>query len=72
MPTNLFILIFVASPVDYARNRHAALYVEFESYAQNAKAGSQTALDAPADLKSSLMEVVGASEVVFFLLFGLF
>ncbi|KAJ5726183.1 uncharacterized protein N7483_007540 [Penicillium malachiteum] len=30
MPTTLSILVFVASPLDYARYRHTALYFEFE------------------------------------------
>lgn len=38
MPTNLFILIF-APPLNYARDRYASLYFEFESYAQIAKTG---------------------------------
>ncbi|EPS26906.1 hypothetical protein PDE_01846 [Penicillium oxalicum 114-2] len=30
MPSKLSILVFIASPLDYARYRHAALYFEFE------------------------------------------
>lgn len=45
MATHLSILVTVASPLDYARYRHAALYFEFEN---------------DESLKSSLMEVVGA------------
>lgn len=42
---NLSILVTVASSLDYARYRHAALYFEFEG---------------PESIKSSLMEVVGS------------
>ncbi|KAJ5296903.1 uncharacterized protein N7443_007796 [Penicillium atrosanguineum] len=45
MPTHLSVLITVASPLDYARYRHASLYLEFEN-------GER--------LKSALMEVVGS------------
>lgn len=45
MPTHLSILVSVASPLDYARYRHASLYFEFEN--DNC-------------LKSALMEVVGS------------
>lgn len=58
MPTNLSILIFVASPLDYARYRQAALYFEFESYAHDAETGSEVAVETPSHLRSSLIEVV--------------
>ncbi|KAJ6031494.1 hypothetical protein N7540_002226 [Penicillium herquei] len=35
MPTTLSILVFVASPLDYARYRHTALYFEFEQEGQD-------------------------------------
>jgi hypothetical protein len=47
MPIKLSILVFVASPLDYARYRHTALYIEY---------------DAPnPGVKSSLAEVVGST-----------
>lgn len=46
MPTHLSILVSVASPLDYARYRHAALYFKFDN-------GTEA-------IKSSLMEVVGS------------
>ncbi|KAJ5613756.1 hypothetical protein N7528_007410 [Penicillium herquei] len=42
MPTALSILVFVASPLDYARYRHTALYFEFE---QDAQQGSDSGID---------------------------
>lgn len=60
MPTNLFILIFVAGPVDYARYRPAALYFEFESYAHD-ETGTMVGVETPTHLKSLLMEVVGSN-----------
>ncbi|KAJ5711042.1 hypothetical protein N7488_005198 [Penicillium malachiteum] len=42
MPTALSILVFVASPLDYARYRHTALYFEFE---QDAQLGSDSRTD---------------------------
>ncbi|KAJ5738540.1 hypothetical protein N7493_001695 [Penicillium malachiteum] len=42
MPTALSILVFVASPLDYARYRHTALYFEFE---QDAQQGSDSRSD---------------------------
>ncbi|CAL5866468.1 uncharacterized protein PFLUO_LOCUS676 [Penicillium psychrofluorescens] len=49
MPTTLSILVYVASPLDFARYRHTALYFQFPA---------ETASEA--DLKSSLMEIVGS------------
>ena len=46
MPIKLSILVSVASPLDYARYRHTALYIEY---------------DANTDIKSSLAEVVGST-----------
>ncbi|KAJ5885157.1 hypothetical protein N7495_009667 [Penicillium taxi] len=42
MPTNLFILIFTAKPLDYARSRHTALYFEFEPQAEAEQAAAAT------------------------------
>ncbi|KAJ6114811.1 hypothetical protein N7486_000589 [Penicillium sp. IBT 16267x] len=56
MPTNLSILVFVASPLDYARYRHTALYFEFEPQAQApATNNPQTDVDTEY-IKSSVME----------------
>ncbi|KAJ5198082.1 uncharacterized protein N7498_007199 [Penicillium cinerascens] len=46
MPTHLSILVSVASPLDYARYRHASLYFQFDHETEA--------------IKSSLMEVVGS------------
>jgi hypothetical protein len=46
MPIKLSILVFVASPLDYAHYRHTALYIEYEPNPI---------------LKSSLSEVVGST-----------
>ena len=63
MPTNLFILVFVASPLDYARYRHTALYFEFASQEQAADDGAEIGTEeasSPDEIMSSLMEVVGS------------
>ncbi|KAJ5780480.1 hypothetical protein N7457_005640 [Penicillium paradoxum] len=52
MPIKLFILVFVASPLDYARYRHTALYLEFSD-----PQPTQTELP----IKSSFAEVVGST-----------
>lgn len=60
MPTSLSILVFVASPLDYARYRHTALYFEFEPQAQApATNNPQTNVDTEY-IKSSVMEVIGS------------
>ncbi|KAJ5336528.1 uncharacterized protein N7506_004550 [Penicillium brevicompactum] len=43
--SRISILVFVASPLDYARYRHAALYIQYET----------------GDIKSSVAEVVGTT-----------
>lgn len=55
----LSILVFVASPLDYARYRHTSLFFEFEPEAQPAANHTQTGADAEY-IKSSLMEVIGS------------
>jgi hypothetical protein len=62
MPIKLSILVFVASPLDYARYRHAALYFNFEHASANkAKSNSNnTNTESEDDIKSSVMEVVGS------------
>ncbi|KAJ5930434.1 hypothetical protein N7466_005927 [Penicillium verhagenii] len=64
MPTNLSILVFVASPLDYARYRHTALYFEFDSpETQYANAKNQHTQPEPQEkdyIKSSMMEVIGS------------
>lgn len=55
----LSILVFVASPLDYARYRHTSLFFEFEPEAQAAANHTQTGADAEY-IKSSLMEVIGS------------
>ncbi|KAJ5819860.1 hypothetical protein N7474_005451 [Penicillium riverlandense] len=50
MPITLSILVYVASPLDFARYRHTALYFQFPA--------EETAPEP--DLKSSLMEIVGS------------
>jgi hypothetical protein len=71
MPAKLSILVFVASPLDYARYRHAALYLDFEHTHANAeiksksKSNSNSNSNNPStgnedDIKSSVMEVVGS------------
>lgn len=54
---NLSILVFVASPLDYARYRHTALYFEFEPQAEHVQTaeGPETEY-----IKSSVMEVIGS------------
>ncbi|KAF3390441.1 hypothetical protein F1880_009186 [Penicillium rolfsii] len=71
MPAKLSILVFVASPLDYARYRHAALYLDFDNTSttpeteststSNSTANSQSASPPHEDdIKSSVMEVVGS------------
>ncbi|KAJ5624534.1 hypothetical protein N7510_000843 [Penicillium lagena] len=50
MPITLSILVYVASPLDFARYRHTALFFQFPEK----ETGSEP------DLKSSLMEIVGS------------
>ena len=59
MPTTLDILVFVASPLDYARYRHMALYIEFgEDKGTDAGARSNSAIEE--NVRSSIMEIVGS------------
>ncbi|KAJ5918241.1 hypothetical protein N7454_010616 [Penicillium verhagenii] len=64
MPTNLSILVFVASPLDYARYRHTALFFEFDPPAtQHANAKNQHTQPETQEtecIKSSMMEVIGS------------
>ncbi|KAJ5692387.1 hypothetical protein N7462_001810 [Penicillium macrosclerotiorum] len=64
MPTNLSILVFIASPLDYARYRHTALYFEFgkpdEKPDDTATPTGVPGQVAPLSIKSSVMEVVGS------------
>ncbi|KAJ5797878.1 uncharacterized protein N7503_007174 [Penicillium pulvis] len=55
----LSILVFVASPLDYARYRHTSLFFEFEPEAEAGTNHTQTGADAEY-IKSSLMEVIGS------------
>lgn len=52
MPIKVFILVFTASPLDYARYRHTALYLELSE---------PRATDTKQPIKSSLAEVVGST-----------
>jgi hypothetical protein len=71
MPAKLSILVFVASPLDYARYRHAALYLDFDNTHTNTETESNsksnsnsnntsTTTENEDDIKSSVMEVVGS------------
>lgn len=67
MPSKLSILVYIASPLDYARYRHAALYLEYETAHTdsgtegNSKSKSNDSNpNTENDLKSSVMEVVGS------------
>lgn len=67
MPSNLSILVFVASPLDYARYRHTALYLDFDKTSTHAETKSNSnsnnqnpSTDSEDDIKSSVMEVVGS------------
>ncbi|KAJ5998878.1 hypothetical protein N7451_006688, partial [Penicillium sp. IBT 35674x] len=51
----LSILVFVASPLDYARYRHTSLFFEFEPESQNTQTGEGAEY-----IKSSVMEVIGS------------
>ncbi len=67
MPSQLSILVFIASPLDFARYRHAALYFYFENAhitTGTTHAKTKDKLNDPNsekedDIKSSVMEVVG-------------
>ncbi|KAJ5288844.1 hypothetical protein N7478_001874 [Penicillium angulare] len=68
MPTKLSILVFVASPLDYARYRHTALYIEFdeEIHKENIITTGTTSANASlaineesTHIKTAIMEVVG-------------
>ncbi|KAJ5769136.1 hypothetical protein N7520_003695 [Penicillium odoratum] len=66
MPTKLSILVFVASPLDYARYRHTALFFEFspqadaENHSQKDQYRDQDPNPATEYIKSSVMEVIGS------------
>ncbi|KAJ5116210.1 hypothetical protein N7456_000558 [Penicillium angulare] len=71
MPTKLSIIVFVASPLDYARYRHTALFIEFdeeihkENFITSDSAGTGTNASLAIDeesthVKTSVMEVVGS------------
>ncbi|KAJ5459823.1 uncharacterized protein N7458_001375 [Penicillium daleae] len=65
MPSKLSILVFVASPLDFARYRHAALYFEFEKTHSNVQIEktvrfNESVAEREDDIKSSVMEVVGS------------
>jgi hypothetical protein len=65
----LSIIIYVASPLDYARYRHAALYLEYGGPPENgdtnanteANANADTNAETPSPLKSSVAEIVGST-----------
>lgn len=67
MPTTLSILVFVASPLDYARYRHTALYFQFDETARIQKdtvdvdtSTNATHSQPPENIKSSVMEIIGS------------
>ena len=67
MPTTLSILVFVASPLDYARYRHTALYFEFDETERIQKDTADADADTngiqsepPENTKSCVMEIVGS------------
>lgn len=71
MPSKLSILVFVASPLDFARYRYAALYFEFEKTRSNAQIEkkvrfNESVAEREDDIKSSVMEVVGSPGVLSF------
>jgi hypothetical protein len=67
----LSIIIYVASPLDYARYRHAALYLEYGGPPENgdtnanteanAGANADTNAETPSQPKSSVAEIVGST-----------
>ncbi|KAJ6027150.1 DJ-1 domain InhA-type [Penicillium canescens] len=66
----LSIIIYVASPLDYARYRHAALYLEYGEPAENGDTNANTEANAnaethdtetPSQLTSSVVEIVGST-----------
>lgn len=59
----LSIIIYVASPLDYARYRHAALYLEYGGSPENGdtNANADTNAETPSQLKSSVAEIVGST-----------
>lgn len=59
MPSQLSILVFIASPLDFARYRHAALYFDFENAHKDKHIDSNT--ENEDDIKSAVMEVVGST-----------
>lgn len=71
MPTKLFILVFVASPLDYARYRHTALHFQFDSVEPTPlekpeQGGTTGGNGSPesysnSNIRSSVMEVIGST-----------
>ncbi|KAJ6087332.1 hypothetical protein N7467_006246 [Penicillium canescens] len=66
----LSIIIYVASPLDYARYRHAALYLEYGGPPENGDTNANTEANANAETnntetplqpKSSVAEIVGST-----------
>jgi hypothetical protein len=66
----LSIIIYVASPLDYARYRHAALYLEYGEPPENSNTNANTEANANTDTndtktrlqpKSSVAEIVGST-----------
>jgi hypothetical protein len=59
----LSIIIYVASPLDYARYRHAALYLEYGGPPENGdtNANTDTNAETPSQPKSSVAEIVGST-----------
>jgi hypothetical protein len=64
MPSQLSILVFIASPLDFARYRHAALYFDFENAHTQAQIEDKhidSNTENEDDIKSAVMEVVGST-----------
>ncbi|KAJ5114743.1 hypothetical protein NUU61_000502 [Penicillium alfredii] len=60
MPTTISILVYVASLLDYARYRHAALYLEFRGDDAADTSTNKYANTTEVGIRSSLMKVVGS------------
>lgn len=60
MPTKLSILVFVASPLDYARYRHAALFFQFDHDGQTKVEHVGDDGSTEDNIRSSMMEVIGS------------
>ncbi|KAJ5162165.1 hypothetical protein N7492_007557 [Penicillium capsulatum] len=61
MATKLSILVFVASPLDYARYRHTALFFQFDHDAQSQIEHVGNDGSTEGNIRSSVMEVVGST-----------